>query len=69
MQVVNGQNQVVRKDPMQDNTKDFMYEQIAAITLDENKHGGGDVGVYASGQFLEYTSTLVLKYFIDRLRG
>ncbi|XP_045526161.1 alkaline phosphatase-like [Pieris brassicae] len=51
IQVVNGTNQIVRRDPTQDDTTDFMYEQIAAITLEENKHGGGDVGVYASGPY------------------
>ncbi|CAK1542914.1 unnamed protein product [Leptosia nina] len=50
-QMVNGTNEVVRRDPSQDDTTSFMYEQIAAITLEENKHGGGDVAVYASGPY------------------
>ncbi|XP_004928146.3 alkaline phosphatase [Bombyx mori] len=37
-----------REDPGV-NTDSFDYQQIAAITLDENSHGGGDVVVYARG--------------------
>lgn len=44
-----GETQVLRRDPSLEDTKDFYYEQVAGITLDENSHGGGDVTVYARG--------------------
>ncbi|CAG4961495.1 unnamed protein product [Colias eurytheme] len=40
---------IVRTDPTTEDTTSFKYEQAAAITNDENIHGGGDVAVYARG--------------------
>ncbi|CAH2041700.1 unnamed protein product, partial [Iphiclides podalirius] len=40
---------ITRRDPSGEDVENFMYEQIAAIPLDENSHGGGDVAVYAKG--------------------
>ncbi|XP_039756950.1 alkaline phosphatase-like isoform X1 [Pararge aegeria] len=42
---------VVRQDPSKVDTNSFKYEQIAAIPLDENIHGGVDVAVYARGPY------------------
>ncbi|CAK1583040.1 unnamed protein product [Parnassius mnemosyne] len=44
-----GETRVMRRDPSKEDTESFMYEQIAAIPLDENSHGGGDVAIYARG--------------------
>lgn len=41
---------VLRKNQSDNDTDNFEYEQVAAITLDENAHGGGDVVVYARGE-------------------
>lgn len=46
-----GDGQVRRRDPSLENTGDFYYEQVAGIRTDENTHGGGDVTVYAQGEF------------------
>ncbi|XP_013192280.1 alkaline phosphatase [Amyelois transitella] len=40
---------VMRRDPGLEDTDSMEYKQIAAITLAENSHGGGDVIVYARG--------------------
>ncbi|XP_072945043.1 alkaline phosphatase-like [Epargyreus clarus] len=42
---------IVRDNPSDKNSDDYMYEQIAAVPLEENYHGGGDVAVYARGPF------------------
>ncbi|XP_045774165.1 alkaline phosphatase [Maniola jurtina] len=44
-------SRVVRQDPSTVDTDSFKYEQIAAIPLEENIHGGSDVTVYARGPF------------------
>ncbi|XP_068632142.1 alkaline phosphatase-like [Battus philenor] len=49
IETVDNRTKIVRKDPSKEDTESFMYEQIAAIPLDENSHGGGDVAVYAKG--------------------
>ncbi|XP_041981092.1 alkaline phosphatase, tissue-nonspecific isozyme isoform X2 [Aricia agestis] len=41
----------VRTDPSGQDTASYTYEQIAAVPLDENSHGGGDVVIYAKGPF------------------
>nr|XP_032517995.1 alkaline phosphatase-like [Danaus plexippus plexippus] len=51
MTTIDNVTRVVRRDPSAVNTDDMLYEQIAAITLEENKHGGNDVTVYAKGPF------------------
>lgn len=40
---------IVRQNPSSVDTDSFTYEQIAAVPLEENYHGGGDVIVYAQG--------------------
>ncbi|XP_014253000.1 alkaline phosphatase, tissue-nonspecific isozyme-like [Cimex lectularius] len=40
---------VVRENPLYVNTTSFSYHQQGSILSDENKHGGGDVNVYATG--------------------
>ncbi|XP_049875109.1 alkaline phosphatase [Pectinophora gossypiella] len=47
----NNETKVTRRDPSQEDIDSFDYEQIAAITLDENSHGGGDVAIYARGPY------------------
>ena len=45
---------IIRQNPTTNITDNMKYEQIAAITLDENIHGGGDVIVYAKGEYIFY---------------
>ncbi|XP_023949953.2 alkaline phosphatase isoform X2 [Bicyclus anynana] len=42
---------IVRKDPNKVDTESFKYEQVSAIPLDENIHGGVDVAIYARGPY------------------
>ncbi|CAH2090105.1 unnamed protein product [Euphydryas editha] len=48
--VENG-TRIVRQNPSNVDTDSFSYEQIAAVPLEENYHGGGDVIVYAQGPY------------------
>lgn len=42
-------NESVRINPNESDTRKFTYSQQAAIITDEAHHGGGDVAVYALG--------------------
>ena len=44
-------NWVSREDPTIKDTTDINYANLAAILTDKETHGGGDVPVYATGQF------------------
>lgn len=44
-------SKVARKDPSGEDTEAFDYNQVAGIQLVENSHGGGDVAIYARGEF------------------
>lgn len=41
---------MIRRDPSEDDTERFDYNQVAGIQLVENYHGGGDVVIYARGE-------------------
>ncbi|CAH0726766.1 unnamed protein product, partial [Brenthis ino] len=47
----NNGSRIVRQDPDTIETDSLLYEQVAAVTLDENIHGGNDVIIYAKGPF------------------
>ncbi|KAF9823389.1 hypothetical protein SFRURICE_006602 [Spodoptera frugiperda] len=44
-------NMVTRRDPSTEDTEQYNYTQIAGIQLVENYHGGGDVAIYARGEW------------------
>ncbi|KAJ0176286.1 hypothetical protein K1T71_008460 [Dendrolimus kikuchii] len=49
IETVGNESKVIRKDASLEDTDRFDYEQISAIRLIENSHGGGDVAIYARG--------------------
>ncbi|KPJ10650.1 Alkaline phosphatase, tissue-nonspecific isozyme [Papilio machaon] len=49
IKTIDNKTRSVRREPSKEDTESYHYEQIAAIPLDENSHGGGDVAVYAKG--------------------
>ncbi|XP_013162139.1 PREDICTED: alkaline phosphatase isoform X2 [Papilio xuthus] len=49
IKTIGNKTRAERREPSKEDTESYHYEQIAAIPLDENSHGGGDVAVYAKG--------------------
>ncbi|XP_050344281.1 alkaline phosphatase-like [Nymphalis io] len=59
-----GAAHIVRQNPTAEETDSFKYEQIAAVPLDENIHGGGDVIVYARGPYAHLFHSIHEQHYV-----